>query len=107
MEIPDALQRLDMLTSEESGMVVARNLEITHDVSEKVKAMMGVTQDVDGNVKVIEKVMQSVDDNMKIIIDTTNELKQNESSEECRTWFAPPSPPINHNISSTTGSQHG
>ncbi|KAI0248658.1 hypothetical protein BJV78DRAFT_1234383, partial [Lactifluus subvellereus] len=31
-EIPDGLQRLDMLTREECGMAVARNLEITHDV---------------------------------------------------------------------------
>ena len=82
MEIPDAQQQLDMVTGEESGMAVARNLEITHDVDDNVKAVMRVTQDVDGNVKaarelvqevggnvkVVEKVMQSVDDNMKIKI---------------------------------------
>ncbi|KAI0252123.1 hypothetical protein BJV78DRAFT_1352556 [Lactifluus subvellereus] len=31
-DVQDALQRLDMLTKEESAMGIARNLEVTHDV---------------------------------------------------------------------------
>ncbi|KAI0249076.1 hypothetical protein BJV78DRAFT_1354551, partial [Lactifluus subvellereus] len=50
-DVQDALQRLDMLTREESGMALARNLEITHKVDGNVTAMMRVTRDVDGNVK--------------------------------------------------------
>ena len=61
-KIPDALQRLEMLTREESGMAVARNLEITYGVDDNVKAARELIQDVDSNVKV-------VDDNVKIIID--------------------------------------
>ena len=77
-EIPDGLQRLDMLTREECGMAVARNLEITHDVDDNVKAARELIQDVDGdvqaldgNVKVIEQVTRSVDQNVKIIVDGT------------------------------------
>ena len=68
-EIPEALQRLDMLTREESGMVVARNLEITHDVDDNVKSMMEVTQDVDGNVKAARELIQDVDSNVKVVDD--------------------------------------
>ena len=98
-KIPDGLQRLDILTREESGMAVARNLEMTQEVDGNVKVVMGVTQDVDenvqaamelievvdgdvqaldgdiqaldGNVKVIEQVTRSVDQNVKIIVDGT------------------------------------
>ena len=100
-EIPDALRRLDMLTREESGMAVARNLEITHDVDANVKAMMGVTQDVDGHVNVIEQVTRSVDQNVKVIVDgtqssfaffmhvSTNFLVAPNSNERTKTYVAP------------------
>jgi hypothetical protein len=42
----DALQRLDMLTREETGMAVARNLEVTHEVD-------GTLKTVDNNVNEI------------------------------------------------------
>jgi hypothetical protein len=70
-ETPDALQRLDMLTREESGMVAATNLEITHEVDGNVNAMMGVTKDVDGNMKVVKQVTHNVDQNVKIVVDGT------------------------------------
>ena len=77
-KIPDGLQRLDMLTREESGMAVARNLEIIHEVDCSVNAARELIQDVDGdmqvlkgNVKVIEEVTRSVDQNVKIIVDGT------------------------------------
>jgi hypothetical protein len=47
-EIADALQRLDMLTREETGMAVARNLEVTQEVD-------GTLRRVDNNVN---KVVQ-------------------------------------------------
>jgi hypothetical protein len=100
-EIPDALRRLDTLTREESGMAVARNLEITHDVDDNVKAMMGVTQDVDGHVNVIEQVTRNVDQNVKVIVDgtqysvaffmhvSTNFLVVPNSNERTKTYVTP------------------
>ena len=73
-EIPEALQRLDMLTREESGMVVARNLKITHDVDDNVKSMMEVTQDVDGNVKAARELIQDVDSNVKVVDDNVKTI---------------------------------
>jgi hypothetical protein len=96
-EIQDALQRLDMLTKEETGVTAARHLAVTHDVDGNVKTIKKVTQDtqdltqgvdcnvkavggdvkaareliqdVDGNVKVVEHVTRSIDDNVKILIE--------------------------------------
>ena len=68
-DVEDALSRLDMLTKEESLMVVVRNLEVTyhvdgvvHDVDDNVKATKVLAEDIDGNVKVT-KVL--VEDNAK------------------------------------------
>ena len=38
-EVEDALQRLDMLTKEETGMTVARNLALGHVVNDNVKVV--------------------------------------------------------------------
>jgi len=54
-DVEDALSRLDMLTKEESLMVMARNLEVAHQID-------GVVYDVDGTVKAT-KVL--VEDNVK------------------------------------------
>jgi hypothetical protein len=61
-EVQDALQRLDMLTREECGMVAARHLEVTHDVATNVQAL-------DRSVKVVEQVTCGVGDDVKIIKD--------------------------------------
>ena len=37
--VEDALQRLDMLTKEETGMTVARNLALGHVVNDNVKVV--------------------------------------------------------------------
>jgi hypothetical protein len=47
-EVEDALERLDMLTKEETGMTIARNLAVTHVV--------------DGNVRVVEEVTRAIKD---------------------------------------------
>src|SRR5882762_10027949 len=57
-DVEDALLRLDMLTKEESLMVVVRNLEVTHHVD-------GVVHDVDGNVKATKVLTEDIDDNVK------------------------------------------
>jgi hypothetical protein len=53
----DALQRLDMLTREECGMVAARHLEVTHDVCRNVKTAAADTQDMYYHVWGVAKVL--------------------------------------------------
>ena len=57
-EVEDALSRLNMLTKEESLMVMVRNLEVAHHID-------GVVHDIDINVKGtwngIEGVARGVD----------------------------------------------
>ena len=57
-EVEDAVLRLDMLTKEESLMVLVRNLEITHRVD-------GVVQEVDGNVKATKVLAEGIDCDVK------------------------------------------
>ena len=57
-DVEDALLRLDMLTKEESLMLMARNLEVTHQIN-------GVVHDVDDNVKVTKLLAEDIDDNVK------------------------------------------
>jgi hypothetical protein len=61
-DVEDALLQLDMLTKEESLMMLARNLEVTHHVDVNVKATMVLTEGIDDNLKVT-KVL--VEDNAK------------------------------------------
>ena len=61
-EVEEAFSQLEMLTKEESLMVLVRNLEIAQHVDDNVKAMKVLTEDIDGNVKTT-KVL--VEDNAK------------------------------------------
>ena len=64
-DIEDALLQLDMLTNEESLMVVVRNLKITHHVDDNVKATKVLTEDIDNNTKATKVLIEDVDDNVK------------------------------------------
>ncbi len=73
-DVEDALLRLDMLTKEESLMVMARNLEVTHqidgivhDVDDNVKATKVLAEDIDDNVKTTKVLVKDIDDNVKEI----------------------------------------
>jgi hypothetical protein len=44
-EVEDAVLQLDMLTKEESLMIVGRNLEVTHRVDENVEAIKVLAED--------------------------------------------------------------
>ena len=73
-EVEDAVLRLDMLTKEESLMVLVRNLEIAHrvdgvvhDVDGNVKATKVLTEDIDGNVKATKVITEDIDNNVKAI----------------------------------------
>ena len=69
-DVEDALSRLDMLTKEESLMMLARNLEVTHHVD-------GVIHDVDGNVKVTKVLTEDIDDNVKATMVLTEDIDHN------------------------------
>jgi predicted nucleic acid-binding Zn-ribbon protein len=75
-EIDDALKRLDKLTQEESRVVTAQALKVTHAVDDR---MRGVTDkvlsvdnrvaDVDDRVAVIDDRVKAVDDKIAAVID--------------------------------------
>ena len=76
-EIQDGLQRLDMLTKEETGLAVARNLVVTHDVDGNVKTIKEVTQDVDNTVKATQDLTQGVDCNVKAVLEVAQGVDGN------------------------------
>ena len=69
-KIEDAVLQLDMLTKEESLMVLVRNLEITHRVD-------GVVHDVDGNVKATKVLTEDIDCNVKSTKVLTEDINGN------------------------------
>ncbi len=63
----------DALTNQESLMIVARNLEVTHrvdgvvrDVDSNVKATKVLTEDVDDNVKATKVLIEDIDDDVRV-----------------------------------------
>jgi hypothetical protein len=48
-DIQDALQRLDILTTEETKMTTAINLEVAHNIESRVKSLEALAQKVAGN----------------------------------------------------------
>ena len=73
----DALQRLDILTREESLMTAARNLEVTHRVDVNVMATQELTHHVDDKVTKIEEVIYDVDGNVKETKELTRDVRDN------------------------------
>jgi hypothetical protein len=76
-EVEDALERLDMLTREETGMTVARNLAVTHAVDGNVMVVEDITRGIDDNVKVVEQVTHGIEDNVKIVEEVTRGIDDN------------------------------
>ena len=66
-DVEDAVLQLDMLTKEESLMVVVRNLEVSHRVDGNVEATKVLTQDIDDDVKATKALTEDVSDNVKMI----------------------------------------
>ena len=64
-EVEEALSQLDMLTKEESLMVVVRNLEITEHVDGNVKATKVLAEDIDDNVKATKVLTEDIDGDVK------------------------------------------
>jgi hypothetical protein len=63
-DVEDAVLQLDMLTREESLMVVVRNLEVTHRVDGNVEATKVLTEDIDNNVKATKALTEDVSNNV-------------------------------------------
>jgi hypothetical protein len=63
-DVEDALLRLDSRTNEESLMVVAKNLEVTHHVDGNVKGIKVLAGDIDAKV-------HRVDQNVKAVQEST------------------------------------
>ncbi|KAI0290549.1 hypothetical protein B0F90DRAFT_1824933 [Multifurca ochricompacta] len=110
-DVEDAMNRLDMLTQEETRMAAIK--EIAHDVDGNLKAIKKVTHDVDRNVKVINEVVRDVGNDTKAIKEATHsvsddvkmikkETEQLRSTEKLRAWLSPPNPSINHNVARDT-----
>ena len=83
-DVEDALSRLDMLTKEETSMMVMRNLEVTqhvesvfHDVDGNVKASKVLTEDIDGNVKATKVLTEDIGDNVKATKVLTEDIDDN------------------------------
>ena len=59
-EIEDAVVRLDMLTKEESLMMMAQNLEVTHRVDGKSDATKVLIEDINGNIEAIDHKLKTI-----------------------------------------------
>jgi hypothetical protein len=81
-EVEDALDRLDMLTKEETGMMTVRNLAVTHVVDGHVKVVEEVTRTIDDNVKVVGQVTRVIDDNVKAVEKVTRGIDDNVKAVE-------------------------
>ena len=66
-DVEDAVLQLDMLTKEESLMVVVRSLEVSHRVDGNVEATKVLTQDIDDDVKATKALTEDLSDNVKMI----------------------------------------
>ena len=64
-EVEEAVSQLDMLTEEESLMVVVRNLEITEHVVGNVKATKVLAEGIDDNVKATKVLTEDIDGDVK------------------------------------------
>ena len=76
-DVEDALQRLDVLTKEESLMTAARNLEVTHRVDANVMATQELTHHVDAKVTTIEEAIHDVDGDVKETKELTRDVRDN------------------------------
>jgi len=75
-EFENALLHLDSLTKEESLMMAAKNLGVTHRVDDNVQVIKTLTEDIEGNMKVVEGVARGIDNDLKAARTETDELKR-------------------------------
>ena len=73
-EVENALQRLDMLTKEESLMTAARTLESTHHINVNVKATRELTHRIDDNMRQVREVTYDVRAGVDVIKEGTRSV---------------------------------
>jgi hypothetical protein len=76
-EVEEAVSELDMLTKEESLVVVVRNLEITQHVDGNVTATKILAEDIDGNVKATKVLTENIGDNVNAAKVLTEDIDEN------------------------------
>ena len=57
-EVEDAVLRLDTLTKEETILIAARNLEISHHVDGNVEAIKVLAENIDDDVKATRPLLR-------------------------------------------------
>jgi hypothetical protein len=67
-DVEDAILQLDVLTKEESLMVIARNLEVTHRVDGNLEATKVLTEDISDSVKVIDHDLKTTKDSTQRLL---------------------------------------
>ena len=71
-EVEDALQRLNILTQEESLMTTAATFQVTHQTQEVVTEIKEVVRDVGGDTKATREIAQHVNQNVLTIKEVAN-----------------------------------
>jgi len=66
-DVEDALQRLNILTQEESLMTTAATFQVTHQTHETVTEIKEVVRDVGGDTKATREIVQHVNQNVLTI----------------------------------------
>jgi methyl-accepting chemotaxis protein len=84
-DVEDAVSQLDMLTRDESLMVVVRNLEVTHRVDGNVEATKVLTEDIDSNVKATKALTEDVSDNVNATKALTEDVNDNVNATKALT----------------------
>jgi len=67
-DVEDAVLQLDMLTKEETLMVVVRNLKVTHRVDGNVEATKVLTEDMSDSVKVLGHDLKTTKDSAQHLL---------------------------------------
>jgi len=78
--VADALERLDVLTTEENLMTAARTLEVAQHADNKITIIEEVLQDVNGNVRTTQELTYHMDRNVtanqEVISDIVGDVKE-------------------------------
>ena len=82
----DALKKLDKLTQEEVGMVVAQNLKATYIVDERVRGVATTVVAIDERVAGVDDHISGVDDRVKVVDEKVAELIHGAEFIITRAW---------------------
>jgi hypothetical protein len=75
--VEDALERLDVLTKEETLMVSARTLEVAHHVDGNAAEIKDTVHDVDENIKETKVLTRNIGEDVKVIEEVARDIDHN------------------------------